>query len=161
MSQINLNSAFDPLAPLQRWVTYTQTEILSPKEELRAVKEEEQSVRTPQQRQLDSVQVQLRDMDQRLSEVVDAVTELFNKQESVHEMLGHLLQGLNALKGQTQQQDPPMTHDHSRHAAVLLVVSLVKKATNQRLFTSVALSFACFDCNRVMCRHCWIKYASF
>ena len=127
MSQINLNSAFDPLAPLQRWVTYTQTEILSPKEELRAVKEEEQSVRTPQQRQLDSVQVQLRDMDQRLSEVVDAVTELFNKQESVHEMLGHLLQGLNALKGQTQQQDPPMTHDHSRHAAVLLVVSLVKK----------------------------------
>ena len=109
MSQISLNSAFDPLAPLQRWVTYTQTEILRLKEELRAAKEEEQSIRTLQQRQLDSVQVQLRDMDQRLSEVVDAVTELFNKQESVHEMLGHLLQDLNALKGQTQQQDPPMT----------------------------------------------------
>ena len=109
MSQINLNSAFDPLAPLQRWVTYTQTEILRLKEELRAAKEEEQSVRTLQQRQLDSVQLQLRDMDQRLSEVVDAVTELFNKQKSVHEMLGHLLNDLNALKGQTQQQDPPMT----------------------------------------------------
>ena len=50
MSQINLNSAFDPLAPLQRWVTYTQTEIRRLKEELRAAKEEEQSVRTLQQR---------------------------------------------------------------------------------------------------------------
>ena len=89
MSQISLNSAFDPLAPLQRWVTYTQTEILRLKEELRAAKEEEQSIRTLQQRQLDSVQVQLRDMGQRLSEVVDAVPELFNKQKSVHEMLGH------------------------------------------------------------------------
>ena len=109
MSQINLNSAFDPLAPLQRWVTYTQTEILRLKEELRAAKEEEQSVRTLQQRQLDSVQVQLRDMDQRLSEVVDADTELFNKQKSVHEMFGHLLNDLNALRRENQQQDPPMT----------------------------------------------------
>ena len=109
MSQINLNSAFDPLAPLQRWVTYTQKEILWLKAELRAAKDEEQSIRTLQQRQLDSVQVQLRDMDQRLSEDVDAVTELFNKQKSVHEMLGHLLSDLNALKGQTQQQDPPLT----------------------------------------------------
>ena len=109
MSQISLNSAFDPLAPLQRWVTYTQTETLRLKEELRAAKEEEQSIRTLQQRQLDSVQVQLRDMGQRLSEVVDAVTKLLNKQKSVHEMWGHLLQDLNALKGQTQQQDLPMT----------------------------------------------------
>ena len=102
MSQINLNSAFDPLAPLQPWATYTQTELLWLNEELRAAKEEEQSVRTLQQRQLDSVHVQLRDMDQRVSEVVDAVTELFNKQKSVHEMLGHLLRDLNArmpLKG--------------------------------------------------------------
>ena len=108
MSQISLNSAFD-LAPLQRWVTYTQTEILRLKEELRAAKEEEQSIRTLQKRQLDCVQVQLRDMDQTLSEVVDAVTKLLNKQKSVHEMWGHLLQDLNALKGQTQQQDLPMT----------------------------------------------------
>ena len=66
-------------------------------------------VRTIQQRQFDSVQAQLREMDQRLSEAVDAVTELSKKQKSVHEMLGHLLQDFNALKGQTQQQDPPMT----------------------------------------------------
>ena len=90
-------------------MTYTQTEILRLKEELRAAKEEEQSIRTLQKRQLDSVQVQLRDMDQTLSEVVDAVTKLLNKQKSVHEMWGHLLQDLNALKGQTQQQDLPMT----------------------------------------------------
>ena len=68
MSQISLNSAFDPLAPLQLWVTCTQTEILRLKEELRAAKEEEQSIQPLPQRQLDSVQVQLRDMDQRLSE---------------------------------------------------------------------------------------------
>ena len=90
-------------------MTYTQTEILRLKEELRAAKEEEQSVRTIQQRQPDSVQAQLREMDQRLSEVVDAVTELFKKQKTVNEMLGHLLQDFNAHKGQTQQQDPPMT----------------------------------------------------
>ena len=86
MSQISLNSAYDPLAPLQRWVTYNQTGVLRLQEELRAAIEEEQSVRTLRQRQLDDVQVQLRDMDQRLSEVVDAVTELFNKQRSVHEI---------------------------------------------------------------------------
>ena len=86
MSQISLNSAYDPLAPLQRWVTYTQTGVLRLQDELRAAIEEEQSVRTLRQRQLDDVQVQLRDMDQRLSEVVDAVTELFNKQRSVHEI---------------------------------------------------------------------------
>ena len=40
-----LNSAYDPLAPLQRWVIYTQTEIINLKEELRAAKEEEQSIR--------------------------------------------------------------------------------------------------------------------
>ena len=80
-----------PLAPLQRRVAYTQTEILRLKEELRAAKEEEQSGRTIQQRQPDSVQAQLREMDQRLSEVVDAVTELFKKQKTVNEMLGHLL----------------------------------------------------------------------
>ena len=107
MSQINLNSALDPLAPLQRWVAYTQTEVLRFKQELRAANEEEQSIRTLQQRQLDSVQVQLREMDQRLSEVVDAVTELFNKQKSVHDLLGRLLQDLDALQGQTQQQNIP------------------------------------------------------
>ena len=81
MSQINLNSAFDPLAPL--FVRFNNDNL---------------------------IQFKLnREMDQRLSEAVDAVTELSKKQKSVHEMLGHLLQDFNALKGQTQQQDPPMT----------------------------------------------------
>ena len=114
MSQISLNSALDPLAPLQRWVAYTQTEVLRLKEELRAAKEEEQSIRTLQQRQLDSAQVQLREMDQRLSEseVVDAVIELFNKQKSVHTQ--HLLHDLDALKGQTQQTIPQATIPHTQ-----------------------------------------------
>ena len=114
MSQISLNSALDPLAPLQHWVAYTKTEVLRLKEELRAAKEEEQSIRTLQQRQLDSVQVQLREMDQRLSEVVDAVTELFNKQKSVHDLLGRLLHDLDALKGQTQQTIPQATIPHTQ-----------------------------------------------
>ena len=53
-------------------------------------------------------------MDQRLSEVVDAVTELFNKQKSVHDLLGRLLHDLDALKGQTQQTIPQATIPHTQ-----------------------------------------------
>ena len=74
MSQISLNSALDPLAPLQRWVAYTQTEVLRLKEELRAAKEEEQSIRTLQQRQLDSVQVQLREMKGQTQQTIPQAT---------------------------------------------------------------------------------------
>ena len=95
-------------------MTYTQTEVLRLKEELRAAKEQEQSIRTLQQRQLDSVQVQLREMDQRLSEVVDAVTELFNKQKSIHDLLGRLLHDFDALKGQTQQTIPATMIPHTQ-----------------------------------------------
>ena len=109
MTQMALNSAYDPLAPLQRWVIYTQTEILNLKEELRAAKEEEQSVRNLQQRQLDVLTAQMRDVDQRLCEVTDAVTELFNKQKTVHDLLSQLMRDISALKEQSQQQDPPMT----------------------------------------------------
>ena len=75
------------------------------------MKEEEQAVRSLQQPQLDVVQSQLRDVDQRLSEVPEAVTELFNKHKAVHDLLGQLIRDLNAPKEQTQQQDPPMTAD--------------------------------------------------
>ena len=95
-------------------MTYTQTEVLRLKEELRTAKEQEQSIRTLQQRQLDSVQVQLREMDQRLSEVVDAVTELFNKQKSIHDLLGRLLHDFDALKGQTQQTIPATMIPHTQ-----------------------------------------------
>ena len=86
-----------------------QTEILNLKEELRAATEEEQSVCNLQQRQLDALTAQVRDANQRLCEITDAVTELFNKQKTVHDLLSQLMRDISALKEQSQQQDPPMT----------------------------------------------------
>ena len=75
-----MSSACDPLAPLQRWITYTQNEVLQLKRELYEHKQEMANVQKIQQQQLDSVQTQIRESEQRVAELIDAVTELFLKQ---------------------------------------------------------------------------------
>ena len=97
-----MSSACDPLAPLQRWVTYTQNEVLQLKRELYEHKQEMANVQKIQQQQLDSVQTQIRESEQRVAELIDAVTELFLKQSKTQDLLTTLLSDFASLQIQTQ-----------------------------------------------------------
>ena len=97
-----MSSACDPLAPLQRWITYTQNEVLQLKRELYEHKQEMANVQKIQQQQLDSVQTQIRESEQRVAELIDAVTELFLKQSKTQDLLTTLLSDFASLQIQTQ-----------------------------------------------------------
>ena len=97
-----MSSACDPLAPLQRWITYTQNEVLQLKRELYEHKQEVANVQKIQQQQLDSVQTQIRESEQRVAELIDAVTELFLKQSKTQDLLTKLLSDFASLQIQTQ-----------------------------------------------------------
>ena len=104
-----MSSACDPLAPLQRWVTYTQNEVLQLKRELYEHKQEMANVQKIQQQQLDSVQTQIRESEQRVAELIDAVTELFLKQSKTQDLLTKLLSDFASL--QIQIQAPQESND--------------------------------------------------
>ena len=53
-----MSSACDPLAPLQRWITYTQWEVLQIKRDLHENRQEVLAAQKIQQQQLDTVQAQ-------------------------------------------------------------------------------------------------------
>ena len=90
-----MSSACDPLAPLQRWITYTQNEVLQLKRELCEHKQEVANVQKIQQQQLDSVQNTDSRDEQRVAELIDAVTELVL-------LLTKLLSDFASLQIQTQ-----------------------------------------------------------
>ena len=104
-----MSSACDPLAPLQRWITYTQNEVLQLKRELYEHKQEVANVQKIQQQQLDSVQTQIRESEQRVAELIDAVTELFLKQSKTQDLLTKLLSDFASL--QIQIQAPQESND--------------------------------------------------
>ena len=98
-----MSSACDPLAPLQRWITCTQNEVLQLQRELYYEhKQEVANVQKIQQQQLDSVQTQIRESEQRVAELIDAVTELFLKQSKMQDLLTKLLSDFASLQIQTQ-----------------------------------------------------------
>ena len=97
-----MSSACDPLAPLQRWITYTQNEVLQLKRELYEHKQEMANVQKIQQQQLDSVQTQIRESEQRVAQLTDAVTESFTKQSKTQDLLTKLLSDFAFLQVQTQ-----------------------------------------------------------
>ena len=95
-----MSSACDPLAPLQRWIFYTQHEVMQLKRELH--EQEVQATQKIQQQQLDSLQMQIREEGQRLTETIDAVTELFHKHEQTQNLLLRLLADFSALRVHSQ-----------------------------------------------------------
>ena len=54
-----MSSACDPSAPLQRWITYTQCEVLQIKGDLHEHRPEVLATQKIQQQQLDTAQAQL------------------------------------------------------------------------------------------------------
>ena len=65
--------------------------MLQLKRELHEHKQEVANVQRIQQQQLDSVQTQIRESEQRVAELIDAVTELFTKQSKTQDLLTKLL----------------------------------------------------------------------
>ena len=106
-----MSSACDPLAPWQRWITYTQWEVLQIKRDLHEHRQEVLATQKIQQQQLDTVQAQLREGEQRLLEVIEAVAELLQKQSQTHDLLGKLLNDLASLKAQTQAPKESMVEE--------------------------------------------------
>ena len=72
------------------------------KEDLRLLHDDTMTVRQLQQSQLDVVQRQLHDMDQKLTEVMEAVAELSDGQRKIQKVRSDLLPDLAALKEQSQ-----------------------------------------------------------
>ena len=106
-----MSSACDPLAPWQRWITYTQWEVLQIKRDLHEHRQEVLATQKIQQQQLDTVQAQLREGAQRLLEVIEAVAELFQKQSQAHDALGKLLSDQASLKPQTQAPEESVVEE--------------------------------------------------
>ena len=106
-----MSSACDPLEPLQRWITYTQWEVLQIKRDLHEHRQEVLATQKIQQQQLDTVRAQLREGEQRLLEVIEAVAELLQKQSQTHDLLGKLLNDLASLKAQTQAPKESMVEE--------------------------------------------------
>ena len=102
MANAYTNTALDPLAALQRWIKYTQSEIWSIKNELRLWKDGTASVRQIQRSQLDVLQRQLRENEQKLGEALDAISALFDTQCAMQNLIANLLIDLESLRGQTQ-----------------------------------------------------------
>ena len=84
MSQVNLNSAFDPLAPLKCWVTYTQAEVVRLKADLRTTKWKK-IIRFASYSNDRSTSYNLN--NQRLTEVIEAVAELFDQQKRAQDLI--------------------------------------------------------------------------
>ena len=101
-ASVLMSSACDPLAPLQRWITYTQCEVLQIKRELHDYRQEVSASHKIQQQQLDTVQSQLRESEQRITELIEAVAELFQKQNRTQDLLGKLLADLASLRVHSQ-----------------------------------------------------------
>ena len=97
-ASVLMSSACDPLAPLQRWITYTQCEVLQIKRELHEYRQEVSASHKIQQQQLDTVQSQLRESEQRITELIEAVAELFQKQNRTQDLFGKLLADLASLR---------------------------------------------------------------
>ena len=76
--------------------------MLQLKRELHEHKQEVANVQRIQQQQLDSVQTQIRESEQRVAELIDAVTELFTKQSKTQDLLTKLLSDFASLQVQTQ-----------------------------------------------------------
>ena len=99
-----MSSACDPLAPLQRWIAYTQHEVLQLKRELHECRQEVLATQKIQQQQLDSLQSQIRSTEQSVTEISEAVTELFQKQSQMQDLLLRLLSDCASLQTQTLPQ---------------------------------------------------------
>ena len=109
-----MSSACDPLAPLQRWITHSQCEVLQIKRDFYEHRQEVLATQKIQQQQLDIVQAQMREGEQRLlelTELTEGVTELFQKQSQTHDVLGKLLSDLASLEAQTQAPEESMVED--------------------------------------------------
>ena len=98
------DSACDPLAALQRWITYTQNELITVRGDVRLLRDEATSVQRIQQSQLDVLTTQVRDMESQISEILSAVTELFSKLRQTNDVLGNLLADMNAIQNTVPQQ---------------------------------------------------------
>ena len=70
LASVWMSSACDPLAPLQRWITYTQSEVLQIKRELHEYRQEVSATQKIQQQQLDAVHSQLREGEPRITELI-------------------------------------------------------------------------------------------
>ena len=97
-----MSSACNPLAPLQRWITYTQSEVLQIKRELyeyrqevRQLKRSSSSSWTPYNRSYERV-------SNAFSELIEAVTELFQRQNRTQDLLVQLLVDFASLRVQSQ-----------------------------------------------------------
>ena len=99
-------SAYDPLPPLQTWISYTHAEIIKiikVKEDLKSYRQEFATTQQIQQGQLDVIQSQLRKHDHKTSELIDATTELIvatiellQKQRQTQDILSYLLGDLSS-----------------------------------------------------------------
>ena len=92
-SRMQGDSACDPLAALQRWITYTQNELITVRGDVRLLRDEATSVQRIQQSQLDVLTTQVRDMESQISEILSAVTELFSKLGANKRRAGELVGG--------------------------------------------------------------------
>ena len=72
--------------------------MLQIKRELHEHRQEIQATQKIQQQQLDSLQLQIREEGQRLTETMDAVTELFRKQGQMQDLFSKLLADFSALQ---------------------------------------------------------------
>ena len=95
------DSACDPLAALQRWIAYTQNELITVRGDVRLPSRRVQRI---QQSQLDVLTTQVRDMESQISEILSAVTELFSKLRQTNDVLGNLLADMNAIQNTVPQQ---------------------------------------------------------
>ena len=113
-----MSAACDPLAVLQRWVSYKQLEVLQIKRELHEHRQEILATQEIQQQQLDSLQPQIQEDGQRTTELIDAVTELFRKQGQTQDLLVKLLADFSSLQAQSKPpevsaQDIPATQPYN------------------------------------------------
>ena len=89
-----MDPAPQPLALLERWMRYTQVELIAVRSELLQQRAEEASARQIQQQQLDGLQRQVREQEQELSQIREFIVQQCRSFEVLQNRVVQLIQGV-------------------------------------------------------------------
>ena len=106
---MGLNTAFAPLAPLERWICYTQTEIVNLRSDLIQYHQQFADYQKICQSQLDVLTQQVRQSHQTLTELQNSIIDLQNTQTEFARNIEDIYGKLISLSSQLHDRSVPET----------------------------------------------------
>ena len=106
---MELNTAFAPLAPLERWICYTQTETINLRNDLIRYHQQFADYQKICQSQLDVLAQQVRQSHQTLTEMQNSIIDLQNTQAESVPNIEDIYRKLISLSSQLHDRSVPET----------------------------------------------------